>query len=414
MTASTLSGRPTQTATSGRPQCQVVIIGAGPYGLAAAAHLRAAGIELRIFGKAMEFWDRQMPEGMNVRSVWEACHIADPRRALTLDGYVAAEGVKIPQLIPLTDFVNYGRWFQRCVAPDLDPRHITRVERTARGFCVTLDDGEQIFTQRVVVATGIGLFPRRPPQFSALPPELVSHTSQHKALGRFTGVAMAVVGGGQSALETSALLHEKGAGVQIITRQDHINWLGQKGQWLKSRRNPLRALMYPPTDVGPPGLNQIVANPGLFRRLPVRVQQWVAHRSIRPAGSGWLRPRLREVPIHMSREVATATVAGSKVKLRLDDGSERTVDHVLLATGYHVDVSRYTFLAPEMIEALDVLDGYPALTAGLESSVPGLHFLGAPAARSYGPLNRFVSGTGFAASALARYVARQAGSQKPR
>jgi len=40
--------------------------------------------------------------------------------------------------------------------------------------------------------------------------------------------------------------------------------------------------------------------------------------------------------------------------------------------------------------------------------VPGLHFLGAPAALSYGPLMRFVAGTGYASAALAAFCRRSA------
>ena len=68
---------------------QVAIIGAGPYGLATAAHLRTAKIETCVFGEPMEFWQNQMPEGMFLRSSWDACHIADLHRTLTLDTYSA-------------------------------------------------------------------------------------------------------------------------------------------------------------------------------------------------------------------------------------------------------------------------------------------------------------------------------------
>src|SRR5215468_2416670 len=106
---------------SRQPDYQVVIVGAGPYGLSAAAHLRAAGVETRVFGEAMEFWSKQMPEGMMVRSVWEASHISDPRGALTLDAYVKEKGLRLPRPMPLSDFIRYGRWFQQQVVPDLDP-----------------------------------------------------------------------------------------------------------------------------------------------------------------------------------------------------------------------------------------------------------------------------------------------------
>src|SRR6478609_3804390 len=106
----------------------VAIIGAGPYGLAAAAHLRAAGVETHIFGEAMAFWERQMPAGMLLRSYWEASHIADPDHDLTLDAYDAASRVAVPRPVPLDRFVAYGQWFGQQVAPDLDGRQIARIE----------------------------------------------------------------------------------------------------------------------------------------------------------------------------------------------------------------------------------------------------------------------------------------------
>jgi len=99
------------------------------------------------------------------------------------------------------------------------------------------------------------------------------------------------------------------------------------------------------------------------------------------------------------------------VRLGLDDATSREVDHVLLATGYRVDVRRYPFLSPSIVESLSFADGYPVVGDGLGSSVRGLHFLGAPAAYSFGPLVRFVSGTEFAARSLTRRVmGKQAGT----
>src|SRR5438874_8037881 len=130
---------------------QVAIIGAGPYGLAAAAHLRAVGVEICIFGRVMEFWENQMPAGMFLRSSWEASHIADPRRRLTLDRFETSQNVRLSKPIPLGGFIEYGRWFQREVAPDLDQRHVTRIEQTAKGYHLSLDDGDCARAARVVV-----------------------------------------------------------------------------------------------------------------------------------------------------------------------------------------------------------------------------------------------------------------------
>jgi hypothetical protein len=357
-----------------------------------------------VFGEAMEFWDKHMPEGMLLRSVRSATHIASPRGMWSLDQYCDTERLDLPQPMTMKQFIGYGRWFARQAAPSLDARRVVQIDRGPKGFLLRLNDEEHIAAQRVVIASGIAPFAHRPDEFADLPAELVSHASEHPSLRHFAGRRVAVVGGGQSALESAAILHEAGAEVEVITRQPKINWLDQKASWLKSKSNPLRALMYPPTDVGPPGLNMIVATPELFRRLPRRLQEVIAHRSIRPAGSGWLVPRLRTVPITTGRAVRGAAANGAEISLTLNDGTRRNFQHVLLATGYRVDVTKYDFLTERVLRELAVEDGYPVLQRGLESSVPGLHFLGAPAALSFGPLCRFVSGTTFAASAVTERI----------
>ncbi len=390
--------------------CQVAIVGAGPYGLAAAAHLRSANVDLRVFGKAMEFW-HQMPAGMLLRSYWEGSHISDPHGDLTLDRYQRARGVQLPRPVRRDDFVDYGRWFQRKALPDLDGRRVARIEAASKGYLVTLEDGQSVLAQRVVIATGIASFARRPHQFSTVPPERASHSSEHRDFSRFAGQRVVVVGGGQSALESAALLHEAGAAVEVVVRAPGVHWLRYGTRlhaWLHNRANPLRRILYPPSDVGPPGLNWIVDTPDLFRRLPSAVHSRIARRAIRPAGAGWLRPRMNGVKITTGRVIISASPVGQQVRLKLDDGTERCVDHILLATGYQVDISRCAFLAPDLVRSLRLVDGYPELTAGFEASLPGLHFLGASAAGTFGPLMRFVAGTKYAASALTRCILGQA------
>jgi cation diffusion facilitator CzcD-associated flavoprotein CzcO len=383
--------------------CDVAIVGAGPYGLAAAAHLRTVkGLDVRVFGEPMAFWRRQMPAGMLLRSPWVASHIADPERALTLDAYRSVSGNRLSVPVPLAGFVEYGQWFQGQVAPDLDRRLVLRVESATHGFRLWLEHGETLKARHVVVAAGIAPFAWRPQQFDGLPASLVSHSSEHGDLGRFTGKQVVVVGGGQSALESAALVREAGADVEVVARAPRIHWLVRSG-WLH-RVGPVRRLLYAPSDVGPAGMSWVVANPGWFRRLPAKRQHWLESRSTRPAAAAWLLPRLRGVPITTGRAVVSAVPSGEALSIRLDDGTERSVDHALLATGYRVDISRYDFLAREMLEAVRRIDGYPELSGGFESSVAGLHFLGAAAARSFGPLTRFVAGTDYAARMLTRCI----------
>ncbi len=388
--------------------CDVVIIGAGPYGISAAAHLRAIkGLEVRLFGEPMSFWERHMPAGMFLRSNWTATQIADPDNALTLEAFQASSGVRLTLPVPLDRFVQYGVWFQQQAVPDLDRRKITLIESDPRGFRLTLEDGELIYSRHVVVAAGITSFAWRPPEFQTLPSLLVSHTSENRDLRTFVGKQVLIMGSGQSALESGALLHESGAAVEIVGRARRIHWLqGLLSKTLHKRLGKFTSrLLYAPTDVGPAGISQLVARPDLLRRLPRGLQDKIRKRSVRPAGARWLVPRVQDIPIRLGRSVVSVSTAGDRVKVRLDDGSERTVDHVLLGTGYRVDISKYEFLAPALAKSIRSFNGYPCLTAGLETSVPGLHFLGAPAAWSYGPTMQFVSGTRYACQALVRRIA---------
>jgi FAD-dependent urate hydroxylase len=374
------------------------VIGAGPHGLAAAAHLRDAGVPTRSFGEPLEFWRSQMPAGMMLRSRQRSTNISDPHRALTIARYELAElgTVHAPNL-RLSEFVEYGLWFQRQAVPDLDRRKVTRVSRDNGGFRLELDDGDAFEAECVVVAAGLSQFPVRPPLFAALPASLVSHCADHADLAPFRGKRVAVIGAGQSALESAALLGEAGATVEVLVRQAGVRWLSDGADDTPNRWQP-------PTDVGGTVNGWLAAAPDAFRRVPRKLKPILSYRCIRPAGSGWLRARLEGVTIAGNRSVVSAEQRDGQVRLSLSDGSERTVDHVLLGTGYAIDVKRYPFLAPELVDQVDVVGGYPVLGPGLESSVPRLHFVGAPGALSFGPIMRFVVGTWYTAPALTRRV----------
>ncbi|HEY6943710.1 MAG TPA: FAD-dependent oxidoreductase [Candidatus Acidoferrum sp.] len=395
-------------------RCDVAILGAGPYGLSAAAHLSTVkGLDVHTFGEPMSFWQRHMPVGMLLRSGWAATHIASPNQTLTLDAYKAAT-CNFSSPVPLDRFIDYGLWYQRRTVPDVDRRKIIRIESRANGFALILEKGEAFLARRVVIAAGISPFVWRPRQFAGLPSSLASHTSENRDIGKLAGKNVLVVGGGQSALESAALLHEASTEVEIVARTREINWLGGLvSRTIHSGLGPsLSKLLYAPTDVGPAGISQIVARPDLVRRFPRPIQDWLRKRSIRPAGARWLVARLQNVPMKLGRSVVSAVAVGEKVKVKLDDGSERTVDHVLLGTGYRVNVAKYEFFSPQLAQSIRSFQGFPCLAEGFESSVPGLHILGAPAIWSFGPLMQFVVGTHYCSQSLFRCIAgKAAGNQ---
>ena len=179
--------------------CEVAIVGAGPYGLSVAIHLRRAGVETRVHGQAMSFW-KGMPNGMLLRSNWGATNMVELSGELSLDEYQASTGARFRQPVPLAKFVAYGEWVQRQGVPDLDPRLISCIQQCIGGFRLWLDDGETLDARRVVVAGGIAPFAHVPTQFRQLPPDVASHSSELVDFARFAGQRVAVVGGGQSTL----------------------------------------------------------------------------------------------------------------------------------------------------------------------------------------------------------------------
>jgi FAD-dependent urate hydroxylase len=383
--------------------CDVAIIGAGPYGLSAAAHLRAAnGLDIRVFGEPMSFWERHMPKGMMLRSPLAGSHLSDPSRSLTLEAYQSTSGNQITAPLPLQRFTDYCRWFQSQAVPGTDSRKVERVEKNGAGLRLTLEDGETWKARRVIIAAGIEPFAWRPAEFQRIPSALASHACDHRDLNLFAGKKVTVIGGGQSALESAALLNEIGAEVEVLVRAPLVRWLWRQ-KWFHTFR-PVARLLYAPPDVGQAGLSHLVARPNLFRRLPRSIQNRFGKRAIRPAAAAWLHRRCEPIRFTTGRTITSASPNGGRVTLELSDGTNRHVDHVLLATGYRVDIARYPFLSQDLLSRIRRIAGYPQLDAGFQSSVPGLHFLGAPAAWSFGPLMRFVAGTEFTSLALTRGI----------
>jgi FAD-dependent urate hydroxylase len=128
-----------------------------------------------------------------------------------------------------------------------------------------------------------------------------------------------------------------------------------------------------------------------------------------PAGAWWLRERIEgHVEVLAGHALASAETGEGGIRLRLDaSGSEREleVDHVIAATGYRVRLDALGFLDGALRNRLTTVGGAPALSSSFESSVPGLYFVGMAAANSFGPVMRFVCGTGFAAGRASRHLA---------
>ncbi|MFF4112055.1 FAD-dependent oxidoreductase [Streptomyces sp. NPDC001714] len=408
----------------------VAVIGAGPFGLSTAAHLRARGIPVRVFGDPMVSWRDHMPAGMILKSTPAASNLDCPQRGHTLADYCDAAGIRRlvtdEDVIPVETFIGYGEWFQQKLLPELERVRVVSVDRHtadrhhedrhkadrhkaqgAAGFELKLDSGESFTARAVVVATGLSGLARLPAELAEAgadgPAGLVSHSSQHHDLTRFSGKELIVVGAGQSALETAALAAEAGARVRVVSRGRGKVAFGAP-PWDQPKLRPespfgrawsLWALSYYPHP---------------YRYLPAQTRHYLVRRVLGPLGAWWLRDRFEgKVQVReVSAVIGAETSDGAPVlTVRTHDGgTERlTADHVIAATGYRVDTAAMDFLGPGLRTGVAVTRGAPRLGAGYVSSVPGLYFTGLPAAASYGPVMRFVCGTEFASPRLARHLA---------
>ncbi len=400
----TVPGQDTRQTSAPTQQRDVVVVGAGPYGLSTAAHLANKGLNIAIFGKPMEAWREQMPEGMFLRSFWWASSLSDPQKKYGLKQFFAASEYTVCHPMPVQLFIDYGLWFQKHTLPSIDPTYVASIERDHDHFRLTLEDGRIVQAAAVVMATGPQYYQRFPEEFAHLPAELVTHSHNTGKLARFAGKRIAMIGGGQSAFEWSALLHEAGATVDLIARRP-ILWLDTHGV---ARRPLINRLLIPDSGIAPGWkFRALEIFPYFFQRFPVEKKEEMVRRTHQPAASNWLKERIiGKITLHDGQIVTRIDERDNGVRLSISDQTEFTVDHIILATGYQADVSRIALLSPAIKANIRTYLGSPVLNTWFESSVPGLYFTGFSSLLSFGPLYRFVAGVPATAPRVAGSVAR--------
>ncbi len=393
-----------------------VVIGAGPYGLSVAAHLRARGVPTRTFGEVMISWREHMPVGMLLKSTPNASSISAPQPGSTLHDFCDIAGVprlREDEQIPIGLFIRYGHWFQKRHVADVEPVQVCQLDQSDGLFHLKLDSGEELETRTVVIASGLVSFPYVPQEFAAAVPDgpspnrVLSHSSQLHELTGFRDRKVAVIGAGQSALEGAALLHEAGAKVQLLVRQR-----ARFGDPPKAPPSGLRRLLpQPASPLGPTWkLYPFSHGAAIYRYMPERERLSLAKNVLGPLGGWWLEPRVvGQFPVCDGHRVLAIQEDSGKAVLTLTaEGrqSDLKVDHVVAATGYRVDLDRITYLSTDVRARMRTVAGFPHLSPSFESSVPGLYVAGMAAAATFGPLMRFVCGTSFAAPRVSAAVHR--------
>jgi FAD-dependent urate hydroxylase len=397
---------------------QVAVIGAGPYGLSLAAHLKELNVDHRIFGRPMQFWS-QIAEAAGERYLKSYCfgtNLSSPRPGFSFADYNGPRGLETFEPCSMANFADYGLWFQQNNVPWVEPVNAEHVSRVPGGFTVKLADGEQFLASQVVVATGLSCFAKVPDALTALPASCYTHTSSIRAFTAYAGRSVAVIGAGQSALEAAALLYEAGAQPQLLVREEKILWHNQvqlKRSLYRRLRSPISGL-----GTGPKGW-ALTHFPGAMHRFPEGFRSRFVKKHLPAEGAWWLRQRFENrVPTHLDATVVDARQANGRVQLQVRNGSSGDVrplevDHVIAGSGYDISVDRLGFLDPELRAQVRRIERSPRLNANFESSVPGLHFVGSSSAMSFGPLFRFVIGADYTARRVSSHLASRVPSHLP-
>ena len=391
----------------------IAIIGAGPYGLSVAAHLRRRGIAFRIFGRPMDSWLAHMPKGMLLKSDGFASNISDPDDDFTLRHFCAERGIEYSEMglpVRVDTFAAYGLAFKERKVPELENTLVIGLERVAGGFLLQLETGETVKARRVILAVGITHFAYTPPGLTHLPTEVLSHSFHHHDLEPFKNKRVVVIGGGASATDLAGLLADKGVDVHLVSRATSLSF-HQKAD-VEKPRSSWQRIRNPHSGLGPGLRSRFYADaPTLFHHLPQRLRLNIVQTFLGPSGGWFTKDKvIGRVLLMLGFNADRAEIRGGRVglKLRGADGTEKEIlaDHVIAATGYKVNLQRLTFLSAEIRSNLRDVHNTPVLSSNFESSEPGLYFIGIAAANNFGPVMRFAFGASFAARHLTKAIAK--------
>jgi len=368
---------------------ELLVIGAGPYGLSTAALARERGIETVIVGRPMAFWRENMPARMFLRSGpdW---HI-DASGVHTLEAFLQERAIAREDVdpIPIQVFLDYCDWFRSVKGIDVRETFVADLARRDGRFEATLSSGDRIVADAVVCAPGIRHYAHVPDWASSVPAGRAAHTCDVVRFDEFAGSRVLIVGGRQSAYEWAALIREHGAErVDVVHRHDVPRF--DRVSW---------------TFVDAHVENTINVH-GYWRNLPKSEQDSIA-RQFWDVGrltlEYWLTPRLDWAGLHRwpGAEVVETRPAGNELGMTLSNGARLNIDHVVFASGYLAELGRVPYLA-RLAGQIECSNGFPVLDEAFGTSLTGLYVIGFSATQDFGPFFGFVKGCPAAATLVVR------------
>jgi len=356
----------------------LLIIGAGPFGLSMAAYAKHHNLDFLIVGKTMEFWKNNMPDGMYLRSGID-WHI-DPVEEHTFYNFLESQNGKPADTNPisLNLYLQYTEWFRRGKGIDPINSYVTKLDNSKENnypFKAYMDNGSVIESKATVIAIGFGYFKYIPEELSSdIPDDKFSHTCDLVNFSNLKSKSCLIIGGRQSAFEWASLISKAEAN-KIYVAHRHKTPEFKQSDWLWVT----------------PIVEEMADNSEYYVKLSKEEKEVINNRFWKE-GRLKLEPWLagikydKKINIYPESKIASISINDrGLIQVLLDRGDRFEVDHIIFATGYKVDISRVPFLSSgNVLENIEKNNGYPKLKTGMQSSVPGLYFTSFPATQDYG------------------------------
>ncbi|WP_108670323.1 NAD(P)-binding domain-containing protein [Peribacillus acanthi] len=365
----------------------VIIVGAGPYGISLAAHAVANKLEYKLFGYPMDFWKNQMPQDMFIRTPHDFVSFSDPLEQWTIHNYALETGTLLETPLPRPVFVDYASWFAEKTGITFSPVLVSNVEQKDGYFTVRTETGEEYQTKNVIVATGVEHYKYLPESMKEVSSNLLSHTSGYTDFSQFKGKKVAVIGSGQSAWEAAGLLNREQAEVELIYRRKGPNYAG-------SRENEILL-----RDLGE-----------VFYTLPLKEKKTMWGQS--PGSVAHFLEKYVEGLVPQTGEVGIESltpISDDEIKITLTNGEEKKVNHIIVATGFRINLDRVPFMDQKLLQKIEreELPQFPKLSEFFESNIQGLYFAGPLSSHSHGPTFRFILGLKKTSSTILKSITRE-------
>lgn len=366
---------------------QVLILGAGPYGIGIAQALFERGIDFVLVGVPFELWKHHTLNTMLLRSDVNSSEIYSGTGRYRVERFLAESGNEVPHRMTVQVFREYLDWVLEELPFEVLQTRVAELEWEGEDFRAVLDSGEILHARYAVVATGLGGHQNWPAALAGLDRGRLLHSWETEGIEALQGERALLIGGGQSAAETVEALR---------LRKNRVTWV--------LRRRP--SFFSEPLRLPTPLFKLVLRSSALLYSLPRPIIRPLSRLIFRTT----ITPNLR--PVYTDKAVQKVFADAEDLGLECNgEGvtsrhTKETYDRVISATGYRFSLGGLPFLGPELLRRLGPEDSVPSLDRSFRTPMEEFFLAGGIAEGAYGPAQRFILGSWQAAPRIARALSQ--------